>query len=276
MGIIDFRMHPLFEGYLAMAERGITDKFLAGLRCSPSRSIKERSVELLVEEMDRAGVEKAVVPGRQSPSTYLDNEALCRLARRWPERFIPFPLYDPLRSEESLQEVSGMVLDGPGGGVAIEPGFGNTLRFDDIEYFPLYSFLEKQGIPLMMTFSGSITPTLDCTLPGRLDVVARNYPELKIVVGHGGWPWVRELVCMAFFRRNIYLLPDLYSMASVPGGDDYRLAAAGMLQDRFLFGSSYPLVPLEEAVANVKAWNLPPQCENMIFHDTAAQLLSWK
>ena len=167
-------------------------------------------------------------------------------------------------------------MDGPGGGVTIEPGFGNTLRFDDPGYFPLYRWLEDNGIPLMLTFSGSITPTIDCTLPGRLDLAAQTHPNLKIVVGHAGWPWSKELICMGFFRRNIYLAPDLYSMASVPGSEDYRLAAAGMLQDRFLFGSSYPLVPLGEAVDNVRAWKLDPACEQRVLHDTAAELLSWK
>lgn len=32
MGIIDFRMRPLYGGYLSMAEAGTTDKFLTGLR----------------------------------------------------------------------------------------------------------------------------------------------------------------------------------------------------------------------------------------------------
>lgn len=276
MGIIDFRMRPLYGGYLSMAEAGTTDKFLTGLRCQITPSIRECSIELLVKEMDEAGIEKAVIPGRQSPGTFVDNQELCDLAMQWPGRFIPFPLYDPLRPKESLEEVRRILMDGPGGGVTIEPGFGNTLRFDDPGYFPLYRWLEDNGIPLMLTFSGSITPTIDCTLPGRLDLVAQTHPNLKIVVGHAGWPWSKELICMGFFRRNIYLAPDLYSMASVPGSEDYRLAAAGMLQDRFLFGSSYPLVPLGEAVDNVRAWKLDPACEQRVLHDTAAELLSWK
>ena len=67
MGIIDFRMRPLYGGYLSMAEAGTTDKFLTGLRCQITPSIRECSIELLVKEMDEAGIEKAVIPGRQSP-----------------------------------------------------------------------------------------------------------------------------------------------------------------------------------------------------------------
>ena len=111
MGIIDFRMRPLYGGYLSMAEAGTTDKFLTGLRCQITPSIRECSIELLVKEMDEAGIEKAVIPGRQSPGTFVDNQELCDLAKQWPGRFIPFPLYDPLRPKESLEEVR-RILDG--------------------------------------------------------------------------------------------------------------------------------------------------------------------
>ena len=47
MGIIDFRMRPLYGGYLSMAEAGTTDKFLTGLRCQITPSIRECSIELL-------------------------------------------------------------------------------------------------------------------------------------------------------------------------------------------------------------------------------------
>ena len=76
MGIIDFRMRPLYGGYLSMARQGTTEKFLTGLRCKITPSIRECSVELMVEEMDQAGIEKAVLPGRQSPGTFVENREL--------------------------------------------------------------------------------------------------------------------------------------------------------------------------------------------------------
>lgn len=85
MGIIDFRMRPLYGGYLSMAEAGTTDKFLTGLRCQITPSIRECSIELLVKEMDEAGIEKAVIPGRQSSGTFVDNQELCDLAKQWPD-----------------------------------------------------------------------------------------------------------------------------------------------------------------------------------------------
>ena len=87
--------------------------------------------------------------------------------------------------------------------------------------------------------------------------MAKRFPNIPMIAGHGGWPWLREMFCAAFFTANIYLVPDLYSVRC-PGQDDVRLAAEYMLRDRMLFGSSYPLVPMDAAVKNVEDWH--PYC----------------
>lgn len=272
MEIIDFRVRPLYKGYCAMAERKTTDKFLQGLGLKASPSITERSLAMLVREMDEAGVDLAVVPGRQSAGTSISNEELFEIADLYPDRFLIFPLYDPLKAEDSLKEIRRLVVHGAGRGVTIEPGFGNTLRFDDPAYEPLYQLMEAYQLPVMATFSGSITTVFDQSLPERFHRVAKAHPNLPLIAGHGGWPWIRELTCMAFFTDNIYLAPDLYAL-HCPGSWDYREAANYMLQERCLFGSSYPLVPIHEAVNAAKGWKLRPDAQALYFYKNAERLL---
>lgn len=272
MGIIDFRVRPLHGGYRAMAQNGTADRFLRAFRCEKPESVVKQSVELLLREMDEAGVELAVVPGRQSAATFVSNGELMELMERYPGRFSVFPLFDPLRPVESLEEIKSLTVHGPCRGVSIEPGFGNTLLFDAEEYQCLYAFLEEAGLPLLTTFSGSITPVIDCTLPGRFHAMARRYPAMNMIAGHGGWPWFRELCSMAFFTNNIYLVPDLYSM-HCPGEEDVRAAANYMLRDRILFGSSYPLLPVKDAVENARSWDLLPDAQALFFRENAAGLL---
>lgn len=272
MDIIDFRVRPLHGGYRAMVENGTADRFLTAFRCEKPESVAKQSVELLLREMDEAGVELAVVPGRQSAVTFVANEELVELTERYPGRFSVFPLFDPLRPVESLEEVRRLTVCGPCQGVSIEPGFGNDLLFDAEEYQCLYAFLEEAGLPLLTTFSGSITPVIDGTLPGRFHAMARRYPSMTMIAGHGGWPWFRELCSMAFFTRNIYLVPDLYSMRC-PGEADVRSAANDMLRDRMLFGSSYPLLPVKAAVDNARGWNLMPDARELFFRENAARIL---
>ena len=275
MGIIDFRMRPLYGGYQAMEKNGTVDRFLSGLNCEKTASMKEKSLKLLVKEMDEAGVELAVVPGRQSKGTFISNEELFEIGRAYPGRFEIFPLYTPENPEESLKEIRTYIDTEGIKGVSIEPGFGNSLLFDDEAYEPLYQLLEEQEMILMATLSGSITPVLDPSLPGRFQKIAKNHPGMKAVAGHGGWPWVREMVCAAFFAENIYLAPDLYSV-NCPGWQDWRDAAAGLARDKILFGSSYPLCSVSRAVENVKEWGLFPEDERKIFRENGAGLLGLK
>ena len=67
-----------------------------------------------------------------------------------------------------------------------------------------------------------------------------------------------------------------HAASSKAGQSTQAAANVVRFMDRFLFGSSYPLVPLGEAVDNVRAWKLDPACEQRVLHDTAAELLSWK
>lgn len=144
MGIIDFRMRPLYGGYQAMEKNGTVDRFLSGLNCEKTASMKEKSLKLLVKEMDEAGVELAVVPGRQSKGTFISNEELFEIGRAYPGRFEIFPLYTPENPEESLKEIRTYIDTEGIKGVSIEPGFGNSLLFDDEAYEPLYQLLEEQ------------------------------------------------------------------------------------------------------------------------------------
>lgn len=272
MGIIDFRLRPLVSGYENMVGNGTIDKFLSAFRCEKTPSMRQRSVDLLLKEMDESGVELAVLPGRQSPKTFVPNADLMELYKSHPDRFEVFPLYNPNFPGESLEEIKALVLHGPCRGVSIEPGFGNSCVFDSPEYTPLYELLNSYSLPLMATFSGSITPVLDMTLPEKFHSVARQYPNITMIAGHGGWPWFRELCCMAFFTPNIYLVPDLYS-TRCPGENDVRLAAEYMLRDRILFGSSYPLMPIGDAVRNIRAWGLPDDSEKAFFEINARYVL---
>ena len=134
MKCIDFRVRPLVDGYRAMVKNKTTETFLKAFRCSSPASIQEQSIELLLREMDEAGVDLAVVPGRQSRVTNVSNEALVRLAEQYPERFAVFPLFNPEKPQESLQEIVELTQGGSCLGVSIEPGFGNALRFDAAQY----------------------------------------------------------------------------------------------------------------------------------------------
>lgn len=111
------------------------------------------------------------------------------------------------------------------------------------------------------------------TAPECLDRVMADFPRLTIFCSQGGWPWVQEIVSLAFRRPNLYLCPDTY-LLGLPGTDDYIRAANGFLSDQMLFGTAYPFCPLEEYVSRFRQLPLKPEAMETMLWRNAHRLLA--
>ena len=96
---------------------------------------------------------------------------------------------------------------------------------------------------------------IDYANPKYVEQVAEDFPDLRIICGHGHYPYVREAITMCTRRDNVYLSPDIYLRQL---GTEDRLKAINEnigayfggfgLADRFVFGSAYPLFDLKEYI----------------------------
>ncbi|HEY7676436.1 MAG TPA: amidohydrolase family protein, partial [Candidatus Methylomirabilis sp.] len=108
--------------------------------------------------------------------------------------------------------------------------------------------------------------------PVPLDHVAAEFPTLPLIAAHGCWPWVTEALHVAFRRLNVYISPDMY-LVNCPGWRDYVEAANSYLQDRFLFATAYPFLPLRETVAHVRRLPFRRHVLPKVLYGNAARLL---
>ena len=72
----------------------------------------------------------------------------------------------------------------------------------DRRYYPLYAKAAELDIPVRIYSSMNYATDrpYDLGHPRHLDQVAIDFPELTIIGGLGGWPWVNEMV--ALVRRH--------------------------------------------------------------------------
>src|SRR5262245_31500583 len=91
MPVIDFRIRPPYKDFLdavmyAQPER--RDRFTRQLGLAPSRAATEKSCDLLIAEMDEAGIDVGVVVGR-SPGFLgsVSNATVMEFVRAHPGRF---------------------------------------------------------------------------------------------------------------------------------------------------------------------------------------------
>jgi len=276
MPIIDFRVRPPAKGFLKTimyADAGRRDAAARRLGMDVSPSAEERSMQKLFEEMDAADVAMGVVPGRVSDFFgSVTNEEILELVTESAGRFIGLASIDPTDRRKAIRQIDEAMSEGLKG-VNIEPGaYPVPMHTDDRRLYPIYAHCEDRDYPVVIMAGGNAGPDISYTEPSHLDRVLADFPTLKVVVSHGGWPWVHEILHMAFRRPNLYVSPDMY-LHGMPGMDDYLKAADGFLSDRFLYASGYPFVPVKEYAE----WflTLPIRAENMekVLWRNAANLL---
>jgi predicted TIM-barrel fold metal-dependent hydrolase len=274
--IIDFRLRPPLRGFLDMVMYANAQRRDAATRrhgFEPAPSAVHQSMELLLKEMDSAGISAGVVVGRNS-GLYgsVDNDAVAAIVADHPGRFIGVASIDPTRRRAACDEIDRAMTLGLRA-VNIEPGaYAEPMKADDRRLYPIYGHCEDAGIPVIMMVGGSAGPDLSYTDPIHFDRVAGDFPALRIVASHGGWPWVDPMIHIAYRRPNVYLSPDQY-LANMPGTREYLEAARGFLKERFLYASSYPFLPVDSYCAWFLKQPMSDEVRERVMYRNAAELL---
>jgi predicted TIM-barrel fold metal-dependent hydrolase len=276
MKIIDFRVRPPLRGFLKMVmysngER--RDRFTRQLGLEPAPSAVKLSTPMLLEEMKAAGVVHGVVMARNSDFLgSASNEDVGAICKEHPGLFSAVAAIDPTNRKTAIRQIDDALAAGFVG-VTVEPGaYPVPLYADDRRLYPIYAHLEDRNVPTVIMTGGNAGPDLSYSSPIQLDRVAADFPNLRIVVSHGNWPWVSEIIHVAFRRSNVYVSPDMY-LYNMPGMDDYLRAANGFLADRFIFATAYPLVPLKDYADWFVKLPLKPENMEKCAYRNAANLL---
>ena len=276
MKIFDMRLRPPFgsicEGMFNNPGRELfePESFAHRFGMTIGESARQKSMDLFIKEMDEAGITAGAVLIRRS--TGMDNGDLEKLDALWPGRFVGVAGIDP-HAPDALAEIDRYVVNGVARAVLVEPGFCRpALRADDRVIYPVYEKCQDENIPVYISFGGFVAPDLSYTDPMIIERVALDFPRLKLVIAHGGWPYVGGICHVAFEREGVYLAPDLYTM-NVPGNRDYLDAANYLIPEKFLFGTAYPCVDMRQAVAYYMRWGLRPEVMEGVMYGNAARLL---
>ncbi|MEK6592666.1 MAG: amidohydrolase family protein [Pseudomonadota bacterium] len=276
MPIIDFRLRPPLKGFLNMimyAGADRRDRITRQHGMEPAPSAQQKSMAMLLEDMDAAGVTTGVVMGRFS-GVYgsVSNQDVADIVKAYPGRFIGIGSLDPSNRRKAIQQVDEALALGLKG-INLEPGaYPLPLYADDRRLYPIYAYCEDKGIPVTVMAGGSAGPDLSYTYPVHIDRVAADFPNLRLAISHGAWPWVQEILHVAFRRPNLYISPDQY-LCNMPGMNDYLIAANGFLSDRFLYASSYPFISVGGYADWFRKLPLKPELLDRIMYRNAAQFL---
>jgi predicted TIM-barrel fold metal-dependent hydrolase len=145
-------------------------------------------------------------------------------------------LHYPVKAELARQAGLGAIA------CKIHPVHGGFEPADRMLY-PAYSWCEERGMPVIVhcgtsTFSGSVNAF---GAPVLLDPVLRDFPDLTVVLAHGGrgW-WYDQAAFLALMRPNVWLEVSGLPPARLP---DYYGKDLARLAPKMVFGTDWPGVP---------------------------------
>lgn len=272
--IIDFSLRPPYASLTNMGvyKRQPEETFAAKIGLPTSEAATQKSMDLLIKEMDESDIVHGVCHGRATDGT--KNEDLLELAKEYPGRFTGFAGIDISNISTAVEQTEHCLDDLGFMGVMLEPGNAVPPMYpDDRKLYPIYEICRRRGAHVLYTLSVWVGSDISYSRPVYVDRVAADFPDLKIIIRHACWPWVTEACGMALRRPNIYLIPDAYAV-SMPGYQQWVEAANTYLADRLLFGTAFPIVPLKPIVDAFRRLPFNEGVRSRVEYQNAAALLN--
>ncbi len=281
-GIIDIHFHPVLvkeaiekDKNLLYAARNI---FNIGIGVQP--------LEVLLSAMDSAGVNKVVLlaldcsskSGYKIPS----NDIVAWLVDQASDRLIGFASVDPNKPESAVKELERAVNELGLRGLKLSPPLQGFIP-NDKKVYPIYAKAQELGIPVLIHTGFSYVKgiSLNTCNPLLLEDIIIQFPKLKIILAHMGWPWVWEAVLLAMKYPNVYI--DTANIFTGTPTEHFDFVFSKMvplrmverfIAEKVIFGSDYPRIEIDKMINAIMKLPLSERAKELIFCSNAMRLLS--
>lgn len=238
----------------------------------------------ILASLDAAHITRALVTGFDETSTggtqFVPNDLVAGLSDAHPQRFIPFAGADIMRGAAAVKELDYWVRSRGFRGLSLRP-FMIGLPADDRRYYPFYAKCVELDVPVSMHASANWTTCRPSDLghPRHFDSVACDFPDLKLILSHAGYPWVLDACLLAWKHPNVYLElaahRPKYFTAPGAGWEPLLRFGQSTIQDKILYGSGAFLLARTpaELLSEFRALPLAPAVMEKWLWRNAAQLL---
>ena len=255
--------------------RFLRSDFLASLRRWTGESIPDAGIpiEVTLAAMDAAGVDFGLLSAWRGPNgqDLVSNDEVAEWIRLHPSRFAGLATVDLDRPMEAVRELRRRV-DAGFVGLRVVPWLWNAPPTDR-RYYPLFAQCVESGVPFctQVGHTGPLRPSETGRPIPYIDQVALDFPELVIVCGHVGYPWTEEMVAVARKHENVYIDTSAYTIKRLPE-ELIRFMKTGTGQRKVLFGTNYPMISHEHALAGLDELGLSDDARRDFLHGNAERV----
>jgi uncharacterized protein len=242
------------------------------LRWTRQERAQAYGTELTLAAMDEGAVARALICAWSSPGGMLiDNDEVAEAVSAHPDRFAGVAAVDLREPVAAVRELRRAVEELGFVAVRIVPWLWN-LPPNDRRYYPIFAACVDLGVPFctQIGHTGPLCPSE----PGRpipyLDDVLLEFPELVVVGGHVGYPWIDEVISLATKYPNFYVDTSAYAVHRLPVQLlDYM---RGRGRTRVMFGTNWPMLTAGRCLRQLAEVGFDRETSELFLGENAARV----
>ena len=277
---LDVHVHVEQDGHGHLSlDQELMDASAAYFKGAADRTPTVEALAATYRELGMAAVVFTVDAATSTGHPALSSADIAEACSEHADVLVPFGSVDPLRGVAAVEQARELVEEHGVRGFKFHPSL-QGFSPDDAAYRPLWEALEGLGVPALFHtgqngigagLPGGRGIKLRHSNPILLDDVAADFPELTVILAHPSVPWQAEAISMATHKANVFI--DLSGWRPKYFPPELVRAAGGMLREKVLFGSDFPLISPERWMADAAELGWKPEVLPGIHKLNAARVL---
>ena len=235
------------------------------------RPEQELPLPTTIASMDQAGVAKSLISAWYAPNNIMiSNDEVADFVDQYPDRLIGVGSVDIRKPMQAIDEIKRCVNELGFKAIRVLPWLWELPPTDRL-FYPVYVACCELDIPFC-TQIGHTGPLMSSEVgrPIYLDRVALDFPELKIVGGHIGYPWTEEAIAVATKHENVFIDTSAYTCKRYPSELIRFLKSNG--RNKVMFGTNYPMITAQKALQDLQNLDLDEDTQQLFLAENAKRV----
>ncbi|WP_370328707.1 amidohydrolase family protein [Hyphomonas atlantica] len=232
------------------------------------------TVEQTISAMDAAGVDITFLSAWSSPTgDLISNTELQEQIDQAPDRLRGLATVDLTDPMGAVREIRRVVDGKRIVGVRLVPWLWD-LPPNDRRYYPVYAAYIETGVPFctQIGHTGPLKRSETGRMLPYLEDVMLDFPELVVVGGHVGFPWLDELHTMTIKFPNFHVDTSAYALHRLPTAFIDWMKGIG--RKRVMFGTNWPMLSPQRCLEGIDALELGDKTRDAFLSGNARRVFN--
>lgn len=270
--VVDFHVHMAsYDSQSESLDKLMCDTF-GSMEAFEAFSQRYADPDNFVRHLREQGVDYAVILEENCPLTtgVLTHERVAEFCKGRPE-LIPFCTVNPYVDGDMPGRIRRLCGEQGFRGIKLYPTY-NHFHVNDPRMYPMYAVAMELQVPVLIHTGTSVfrNARLKYGNPIDVDDVAMDFPDLTLVMAHGGrGAWYDEAMTMVRLHANAYIdvsgLPVRKLLGWFPEMERFS--------HKFIFGTDWPQVMAGHSLARFAELGLSEEALDRILGGNALRIL---